>query len=138
MSVKPDIAGLAGKGTTSHTGNAPLRAISFGNPAVTVDRRDDGAIYLRPTTALGDYPPRLTDRLHHWTKAEPHRVFMAARDAGRGWRQITYAQLLDTTRAIASALLARGLSAERPIVILSGNSIDHARLVFGGLYGGFP
>jgi feruloyl-CoA synthase len=117
---------------------APLRAISFGNPAITVDRRDDGTIYLRPTTALGDYPQRITDRLHHWAKAEPHRVFMAARDGGRGWRQITYAQLLDTTRAIASALLARGLSADRPIVILSGNSIDHARLAFGALYAGIP
>jgi feruloyl-CoA synthase len=135
MSAKPDIAGLAGKG---NAGTAPLRAISFGNPAVTVDRRDDGTIYLRPTTALGDYPQRITDRLHHWAKAEPHRVFMAARDGGRGWRQITYAQLLDTTRAIASALLARGLSADRPIVILSGNSIDHARLAFGALYAGIP
>jgi len=135
MSAKPDIAASAGKGNTD---NASLRAISFGNPAVTVDRRDDGTIYLRPKAALGDYPRRITDRLHHWAKAEPHRVFMAARDGGRGWRQITYAQLLDSTRAIASALLARGLSAERPIVILSGNSIDHARLAFGALYAGIP
>src|SRR5260370_27921695 len=63
---------------------------------------------------------------------------MAERDATGGWRQITYAQLLESTRAIASALLARGLSAERPIVILSGNSIDHARLAFGALYAGIP
>jgi feruloyl-CoA synthase len=135
MSAKPDIAGLAGKGSGD---SAPLRAISFGNPAVTVDRRDDGTIYLRPKVALGDYPRRITDRLHHWAKAEPDRIFMAARDGGRGWRQITYAQLLDSTRAIASALLARGLSAERPIVILSGNSIDHAQLAFGALYAGIP
>src|ERR1700710_2800150 len=105
MSAKPDIAGLAGK---ANTGNAPLRAISFGNPAVTVDRRDDGTIYLRPTTALGDYPPRITDRLHHWAKAEPHRVFMAARDGGRGWREITYEVFLDKTRAIPSRVLAGG------------------------------
>jgi feruloyl-CoA synthase len=143
MSAKPDIAALAGKG---NTGNAPLRpgkvhplrAISFGDPAVTIDRRDDGTFYLRPKTALADYPARLTDRLHHWAKAEPHRVFMAERDALSGWRQISYAQLLASTRRIASALLARGLSAERPIVILSGNSIDHALLAFGALYAGIP
>ena len=63
---------------------------------------------------------------------------MAERDAGGGWRQITYAQLLASTRRIASALLARGLSAERPIVILSGNSIDHALMAFGALYAGIP
>src|SRR5213079_2752814 len=53
-------------------------------------------------------------------------------------RQITYAQLLDCSRRIASALLARGLSAEKPIVILSGNSIDHALIAFGALYAGIP
>src|SRR5712664_2924248 len=116
----------------------PLRAISFGNPAVSIDRRDDGTIYLRPKIALGEYPVRLTDRLHHWAKAEPDRVFMAERDTGPGWRQITYAQLLVSSRRIASALLSRDLSAEKPIVILSGNSIDHALLAFGALYAGIP
>src|SRR6266481_2371914 len=116
----------------------PLRAISFGNPAVSIDRRDDGTIYLRPRIPLGEYPARLTDRLHHWAKAEPNRVFMAERGADPGWRQITYAQLLASSRCIASALLSRDLSAEKPIVILSGNSIDHALVAFGALYAGFP
>ena len=116
----------------------PLRAISFGNPAVRIDRRDDGTIYLKPKMALGEYPARLTDRLHHWAGLEPNRVFMAERDASRGWRQITYAQLLASTRSIASALLARGLSPDAPIVILSGNSIDHALMAFGALYAGIP
>ncbi|HUN95417.1 MAG TPA: AMP-binding protein, partial [Bradyrhizobium sp.] len=116
---------------------APLRAISFGDPAVSVERRDDGTIYLRPTAALGGYPVRLTDRLHHWARTAPDRIFMAQRD-GAGWRRIDYAQLLGSSRRIASALLARGLSAERPIVILSGNSIDHALMAFGALYAGIP
>src|SRR6478735_2411955 len=132
MSAKPNIS------VPAASSDAPLRPISFGDPAVSIDRRDDGTIYLRPKIALGDYPVRLTDRLHHWAKAEPNRVFMAERDKGGGWRQITYAQLLDTSRHIASALLARGLSAEKPIVILSGNSIDHALLAFGALYAGIP
>jgi len=116
----------------------PLRAISFGNPAVSIERRDDGTIYLRPKVKLGDYPVRITDRLHHWAQAAPDRVFMAERDTSGGWRKITYAQLLTSTRAIASALLARGLSTEKPIVILSGNSVDHVLLAFGALYAGIP
>ncbi|MBS0531320.1 MAG: feruloyl-CoA synthase [Proteobacteria bacterium] len=117
---------------------APLRPISFGNPAVTVERRPDGTIYLRPKASLGDYPVRITDRLHHWADAEPNRVFMAERKADGGWRELTYAQLLASSRATASALLTRGLSAEKPIVILSGNSIDHALMIFGALYAGIP
>jgi len=132
MSAKPNMS--VATGATA----APLRPISFGDPAITIERRDDGTIYLRPKKTLGDYPVRLTDRLHHWAGAEPERVFMAEREAGGGWRQITYAQLLVAARHIASALLARGLSAERPIVILSGNSIDHALVAFAALYAGIP
>src|SRR6195952_2456955 len=131
MSAKPNKS-------ASNNNAHPLRAISFGNPDVTVERRDDGTIYLRPKAQLGDYPVRITDRLHHWASAEPNRVFMAKRNAARGWRQITYAELLTSSRHIASALLARGLSAEKPIVILSGNSIDHALIAFGALYAGIP
>ena len=87
---------------------------------------------------LGDYPQRLTDRLHHWAGVAPDRIFMAEREGGRGWRQITYAELLTSSRHIASALLARGLSAERPVAILSGNSIDHVLIAFGALYAGIP
>jgi feruloyl-CoA synthase len=139
MSAKPNPSVAAGNGDAPTPADKahPLRAISFGDPAVSIDRRDDGTIYLRPNVALGDYPVRLTDRLHHWAALEPNRIFMAERDAG-GWRQVTYAQLLASSRHIASALLARNLSAERPIVILSGNSIDHALVAFGALYAGIP
>jgi feruloyl-CoA synthase len=132
MSAKSEISVPAGISA------APLRPISFGNPTVSIEQRDDGSIYLRPKVALGEYPVRLTDRLHHWAGTEPDRIFMAERDKTGDWRQVTYAQLLISSRRIASALLARGLSAERPVVILSGNSIDHALVAFGALYAGIP
>ena len=116
----------------------PLRKISFGDPAVTIERKSDGTIYLRPTQQLTDYPRRLTDRLHHWAAATPDNVYMAERVAGGDWRKLTYAELLTASRHIASALLARGLSAEKPVVILSGNAIDHALVAFGALYAGIP
>ena len=132
MSAKPNMSAPA------RSSDAPLRPISFGDPAISIDRSNDGTIYLRPKMALGDYPVRLTDRLHHWAKTEPNRIFMAERDAGGLWRQMSYAQLLASSRHIASGLLARGLSTEKPIVILSGNSIDHALMAFGALYAGIP
>jgi feruloyl-CoA synthase len=138
MSAQPTIDVSASATPLAARGDAPLRPISFGDPAVAIERRDDGTIYLRPRTGIGDYPARLTDRLHHWARAEPGRIFMAEREGGEGWRQITYAELLISSRHIASGLLARGLSAERPVVILSGNSIDHALIAFGALYAGIP
>src|SRR3954470_4301166 len=135
MSAKPSMSAST---ESAARADHPLRPISFGTPAVHVERRDDGTIYLRPKAQLLDYPVRLTDRLHHWAAAAPDRIFMAERNAARGWRQITYAQLLASARSIASALLARELSPEKPVVILSGNSIDHALVAFGALYAGIP
>jgi feruloyl-CoA synthase len=135
MSAKPDISALA----SAPGGKAfPLRRIAFGDPDVSIDRRADGTIYLRPKREVGEYPVRLTDRLLHWADAAPDRIFMAERDPGGGWRRISYAELLAACRHIASGLLARGLSAEKPVVILSGNSIDHALVAFGALYAGVP
>ncbi|TQF28380.1 feruloyl-CoA synthase [Bradyrhizobium sp. UNPA324] len=133
MSAQPSSSSMERGASTS-----PLRPISFGDPAVNIERRDDGTIYLRPKQLLGDYPARITERLHHWATTTPDRVFMAEREGGRGWRKITYAELLTASRHIASSLIARGLSAERPVVILSGNSIDHALLAFGAFYAGIP
>ena len=116
----------------------PLRAIAFSDPAVTIEQTTDGTLYLRPNNKLGVYPLRLTDRLHHWAEAAPDRVFMAERVGDGSWRQLTYAQLLTASRHIASALLSRGLSVEKPLMILSGNSIDHALVAFGALYAGVP
>lgn len=116
----------------------PLRPISFGTPQVTIERKPDGTIYLRPKAPLADYPVRITDRLHHWAEVAPERVFMAERNAQGGWRTLTYKELLASSRCIASALIGRGLSAEKPLLILSGNSIDHALMAFGALYAGVP
>jgi feruloyl-CoA synthase len=135
MSAKP---GMSAPSDQAVREKHPLRPISFGTPAVHVERRGDGTVYLRPKTPLLDYPVRITDRLHHWAATEPDRVFMAERNTAGGWRQITYIELLTSSRHIASALLARGLSAEKPVVILSGNSIDHALIAFGALYAGIP
>ncbi len=120
----------------SDGGLHPLRDISFGQIGITTDRTADGTIYVRSTTTLADYPVRITDRLHHFAEQSPDRVFMAERDKTGGWRTISYAQMLSAAQRIASALLARGLSAERPVMILSGNSIDHAQMMFGALYAG--
>jgi feruloyl-CoA synthase len=137
MSVQPTMTTSTATGATTAKGY-PLRAISFDDPAVAIEKKADGTIYLRPTRGLSDYPVRITDRLHHWADAAPDRVFMAQREGGRGWRQLSYAELLTASRRIASALLARGLSAQKPVVILSGNSIDHALIAFGALYAGIP
>jgi feruloyl-CoA synthase len=115
-----------------------VRQVALCAPEVLVDRKPDGTLYLKSSRTLPAYPDKLTDRLVHWAGVAPDRVFMAERDASGGWRSIAYAQTLDKVRRIGAALLTRDLSAERPIVILSGNDLEHALLGLAANYVGIP
>ena len=116
----------------------PLRPVKLGPPDVTVERRNDGAIILRSPHPLRPYPKNITERLVHWANVAPNRIFLAQRDTSGGWRTLTYAQTLASVRSIATALLQRDLSPERPIAILSGNDIEHALLGLAAMHVGIP
>ncbi len=118
--------------------NAPIRAVRLGRPAYDVDRRPDGSIVLRAQPALGRYPARMTDPLRQWAEQTPEQTLFAARSKDRSWQRISYREALETARNIGQALLKRGLSAERPVAILSGNDLDHAMLGLGCMYAGVP
>ncbi len=85
---------------------------------------------------LAPYPEKITERLQHWAREAPDRVYMAERDERGAWRKVTYAETLALAQRYGEALLTRNLSAERPLVILSGNSIDHQMLSLGAMYAG--
>jgi len=113
------------------------RHVSIGRAAVEVTEQQ-GALHMRSLEPLADYPPRLLDRLVHWARVRPEQTFIAARQADGEWRRVSYAQMLDSVRAIAQSLLSYGLSADKPLVLLSGNDIEHLQLAFGALYAGIP
>jgi feruloyl-CoA synthase len=106
--------------------------------ATQFDRRDDGSLILRPLGELPAMPPRFSDHLAHWAQSAPQRVLVARRDASGQWREVTYAQMLERVQRLAGGLLKRGLSAERPLVILSGNSIEHLTLALAAIWAGIP
>ena len=106
--------------------------------AASFDRRPNGVIYARSVRALGAYPAKITERLEHWAVHSGARTFLAQRCEDGSWETITYAQALHRVRSIAQGLLDRDLSADRPIAILSGNSIDHALLALAAMYTGMP
>lgn len=124
--------------TTVATPTRPLRAVRLGPTAVEVERRADGVLLLRAPQPLGRYPDKLTARLEFWATRAPERVLLAQRDAAGGWRKLSYGAALAQARRIGAALLRRGLSAERPIVVLSGNDLEHALLELGALLVGVP
>jgi feruloyl-CoA synthase len=105
-------------------------------PATVIDERADGTIYARSPLPLGPYPDRITERLEHWAGHCPERTFMARRDNAGEWQRLTYGDTLRRVRSVGQALLDRRLSADRPVVILSGNSLEHAVLALASMYTG--
>jgi len=116
---------------------APLRRVPLGNADVLLERRADGAILLRSPHALAAFPQALTARLAHWGSATPGETFLAQRD-GSGWRTLSYGEAHARVRALGAALLERGLSAERPVAILSENGLEHALLALAAMHVGVP
>src|SRR5438034_9228830 len=112
-------------------------ALRFAPAKVDVETRPDGSILLRSPQKLGAYARCVTEWLVHWSDHSPERVFLAER-SGDGWRRISYRESYGAVRRIGQALLNLGLNQERPVAILSDNSIDHALLALGAMHVGVP
>ena len=111
----------------------------FATPKTVAEHRADGSIVLRSPDPLRDSARCIGDWLEQWARQTPDRIFLAERgSADTPWATITYAQALRQVRGAASWILAQGLNAERPVVILSDNSIDHALLALAAQHVGVP
>ena len=109
------------------------RDMRYGITRVKVDTRDNGVQYVQAEVPLDTYPQRMTDKLLHWSRMAPERTFLARRkrlsDGNSGdWEHLTYAQAVTAARRIGQALLQMNLSVDRPVVILSENSLEHGMM----------
>jgi feruloyl-CoA synthase len=114
-----------------------VRRVRFGPNELVTERRPDGTLRVRSPRPLGAYPAKLTERLDHWAARAPERLLFAQR-AEAGWRRLTYGEARDKAWRLAAGLLARGLSPERPLAVLSSNDLEHALLLLAALYAGVP
>jgi feruloyl-CoA synthase len=103
-----------------------------------IERRADGTLLLRPDGTLPESSARLMDYLEHWARLAPERIFVARRAAHGEWQRVSYAEMFARVQRIAAGLASRDLSQERPILILSGNSIEHLVLGFAAMWIGVP
>jgi feruloyl-CoA synthase len=115
-----------------------VRAVNLRTSGASMERRPDGTFIIRPDEALESYPRVLTERLIHWARVAPNRALAAKRGPDGAWRFLTYGNALEKVRSIGQALLSRGLSAERPVAILSDNDLEHLLLMFAGQHVGVP
>jgi feruloyl-CoA synthase len=111
----------------------------FATPAIVADRRADGSILVKSTTPLQPGARCIGDWLELWARQAPERLFLADRaGADAPWSTVTYGDALKQVRAAAAWILAQGLSVERPLVILSDNSVEHALFALAAQHVGVP
>ena len=106
---------------------------------LAVERRGDGSIVLRSRIPLREFEPCLPRVLVTQAARLGNKPYLVQRQGPqRAWTPHSYADTKRDTDAIAQWLLDRGIARDRPILLLSGNSIAHALVKFGGMAVGVP
>ena len=123
---------------SANVASAALRQARYWEPQIEVDRRPDGTIYIRQLGELPPPPQRISDRLRHWAETTPDHTFIADRGPDGEWRKLSYRETLERARRLGQKLVELGLSTERPVLILSGNDIEHAQLALACILVGVP
>lgn len=117
---------------------APMRPALFAAPSVETESRPDGSLLLRSRQPLGPHERSLAQMLRTWAERTPDHPLAAQRGDGAGWRTMSYRQARAAADGLAQAFLERGLGLDRPIMILSGNSIAHLLVTLAAYTAGIP
>jgi feruloyl-CoA synthase len=118
---------------------APFKPLPMKGPEITVDRRADGSVVITSNHPPGEGPRTISHLLAQKAAAHPDRPYLKQREPGHGpWRQVTYGQAQRAVEGIAQWLLDRGVTADDSVMILSGNSIEHALMTLGAYGAGVP
>ena len=116
----------------------PAAAQDFWDPTFEYEHLDDGSVIMRQTGDLPDHLPTLADYLDKWAEATPDQTWIARRGADGEWIRISYGEAQEKAARIGAALLSMGLGPDRPLLIMSGNSLEHALLGAACFYTGIP
>ena len=111
---------------------------AFAKALVEVEELPEGGCILRSPMALEPYADHICAWLLDWALESPQRIFLAERPDDGDWQLISYGETLDSVRSIAQSLLERGVTAERPVMLLSENSIANALLQLAAMFVGVP
>ncbi len=118
--------------------DAPRARLDFAPARVEVESLSGGGFILRSPMKLGPHASNLCEYLIDWAERTPQRTFLAERDREGCWCRITYGEALERVRSIAQALINRGMTSDRPVMILSDNGIENGLLQLGAMYVGIP
>ncbi|MBW0113717.1 feruloyl-CoA synthase [Pseudonocardia abyssalis] len=111
---------------------------TFARPQIKAEQRPDGSVLLSSTVPVGPHAEHLGQELRRWAGRTPDAVLASAPDGTGGRRSVTFGEARRAADALAQALLDLGAAPDRPVLLLSGNSIEHLLLMLGCYTAGVP
>lgn len=117
----------------------PFKPIEFLSRDIKVERRGDGTVVLQSNHPLKPYARHIPALLAKWAAEAPDRLWLAQRRGpDRDWLKLTYAEAKKQVDAVTQALLDRGFGPDKPVMILSSNSIEFALLTMAAMQARAP
>ncbi len=116
----------------------PFRKVSFPSAEMNVTTQPDGSLLVTPKAELAEFVPNLPLVLSRQATARPKQAYLKQRGSDGEWVSISYADTFERSSAVASWLLSLNLKDQRPMLILSGNSIHHAVFKYGAMAAQIP
>lgn len=114
----------------------PVNVVSYD---INVEHRSDGSMLVKTFEELPAFAEKLTDKLEYWAEKTPDQVLIAERaEDGEHWNELTYAEALVKVKSLAQFLLNKNVSVERPVAVLSENSVAHFLVGLASMYVGVP
>ncbi|HET7505817.1 MAG TPA: AMP-binding protein [Kofleriaceae bacterium] len=95
-------------------------------------------VVLESPVAPGEPARCIGEWLERWARDRPAEPFLAERDRDGGWTRRSYGDVHAAVWGIASGLIERGARPDRPVMILSDNSIAAALVALGAMHAGVP
>jgi feruloyl-CoA synthase len=111
---------------------------TFASPEIAMTRDPDGTVLLESRQPLKDYERSMCAVLRRRAAEHPDRLLAAGRNPDGTWSPLTYADARSKADALAQAFLDLGLGPERPVMVLSGNSVEHLLVSLGAYTAGVP
>jgi feruloyl-CoA synthase len=105
---------------------------------VTLERRSDGSLVLRSEEALGEHERSIAHVVRRRAEQHPDRVLATQPDGEGGRRAISFGEARAQADAMAQSFLDLGLNADRPVMVLSGNSVEHLVVMLACFTAGIP
>jgi feruloyl-CoA synthase len=110
---------------------------TFAPPRIEAERRPDGRLLLRSTEPLAEHPVSVVHSFRAHSEAHPDRLLVAERGLAGEWARSTWGEVREQADRLAQGLLDSGL-ADRPVMVLSGNSRLHVVVTLAAMTVGAP